>query len=49
MSKIHEYQKTRNELAKRLAEEHLTDRQRANFRASFEQLSDEISYLSRQE
>ncbi|MBW2672175.1 MAG: hypothetical protein JRD89_02005 [Deltaproteobacteria bacterium] len=47
VTKVHEYQKTRNEIARRLAEEDLTERSRANFRASFEQLSDEISYLTR--
>jgi len=49
MDTVRAYQKTRNELARKLAEDDLVGRQRGNYEASFEQLSDEISYyLSRQ-
>ncbi len=44
--RIKDYQKTRNELARVLAEDDLTDQQRSRLRAKFEQLSDEISYLA---
>lgn len=42
--RIRDYQKTRNELARKLAEDDLTDKERRRYRSAFEQLSDEISY-----
>ena len=43
--KVRVYQATRNQIAHRLANETLTERERLNFQASFDQLSDEISYF----